>query len=230
MGLYMRSNRTCAGTGPTRSFPGVACLPADTRSSGRSDISLGFCSSGMDRDLQLRGYCDATGRRAGIIFASLPLGHAAGTGRWLSQIPGRPSWERCSSFFLLLGLRLVLRTDWLAAVVLWRFFSALKSLALFLSGDRLPTTVLVYAIAALIVFASAWCRCMRDFYCRLLANLPFSADFFSLVHGTSMFALIGVVALAAWGFYNSWAASRYGKRTSRACYPQTGSIRTRPVP
>ncbi len=124
-------------------------------------------------------------------------------GMWLSQIPGA-IMGTLQFFFLLLGLRLVLRTDWLAAVVFVAIFSALKSLGSSYPAIDLPTTVLVYAIAALIVFrfglVSLACAI---FTVDLLANLPFSADFSAWYIGTSMFALIGVVALAAWGFYNS---------------------------
>ena len=124
-------------------------------------------------------------------------------GMWLSQIPGSII-ATLEFFFLLLGLKLVLRRDWLAAVAFVAIFSALKSLGSSYPAIEVPTTLLVYVIAALIVFrfglVSLACAI---FTVDLLANLPFSADFSAWYMGTSTFALFSVVALAAWGFYTS---------------------------
>jgi len=91
-------------------------------------------------------------------------------------------------FLLLLACAQILRL-----VLRWRVTVAGLEIPLWFS-----------AIAALIVFrfglVSLACAI---FTVDLLANLPFSADFSAWYIGTSMFALIGVVALAAWGFYNS---------------------------
>jgi hypothetical protein len=124
-------------------------------------------------------------------------------GMWLSQIPGSII-ATLEFFFLLLGLKLILRRDWLAAVAFVAIFSALKSLGSSYPAIEVPTTLLVYAIAALIVFrfglVSLACAI---FTVDLLANLPFSADFSAWYMDTSTFALLSVVTLAAWGFYTS---------------------------
>jgi len=171
----------------------------------------------------------ATGRRAGIIFASLPLGMRPALGMWLSQIPA-PSWERCSSFFCCWGCDLF--SNGLArSGSLCGDFSALKSLGSSYPAIDLPTTVLVYAIAALIVFrfglVSLACAI---FTVDLLANLPFSADFSAWYIGTSMFALIGVVALAAWGFTIRWARAAMESGPLEHAIRRQAASRTRPVP
>jgi cyanate permease len=37
----------------------------------------------------------------------------------------------------------------------------------------------------------------------MLGNVPFSGDFSAWYMSTSVFALLSIVALAAWGFYHS---------------------------
>ena len=69
---------------------------------------------------------------------------------------------------------------------------------------ELPTQIIVYAIAVLIVlrfgFVSLACAI---FTVDLMANIPFSADLSNWYMTTSILALLSVVALAGWGFYHS---------------------------
>jgi tRNA A-37 threonylcarbamoyl transferase component Bud32 len=124
-------------------------------------------------------------------------------GMWLSQIPGAII-ATLEFFFLLLGLRLLLRKDWLAAIAFMSIFSSLKSLGSSYPAVEIPTTILVYSIAALVVFrfglVSLACAI---FTVDLLVNVPFSADLAAWYMSTSIFALLSVVALAGWGFYTS---------------------------
>ena len=124
-------------------------------------------------------------------------------GAWLSQIPGA-IMTTLEFFFLLLGLKLLLRKDWLAAIAFVAIFSTLKSLGASYPMVDIPTTILVYGIAALVVFrfglVSLACAI---FTVDLLANVPFSADLSAWYMSTSIFALLSVVALAVWGFYTS---------------------------
>jgi hypothetical protein len=80
----------------------------------------------------------------------------------------------------------------------------LKSLGASYPTVEIPTAILVYSIAALIVFrfglVSLACGI---FTVDLLANVPFSADLSAWYMSTSIFALLSVVALAGWGFYTS---------------------------
>lgn len=124
-------------------------------------------------------------------------------GAWLSQIPSSII-ATLEFFFLLLGLRLLLRKDWLAAIAFVAIFSTLKSLGSSYPTVEIPAIILVYSIAAVIVFrfglVSLACAI---FTVDLLANVPFSADLSAWYMSTSIFASLSVVALAGWGFYTS---------------------------
>ena len=107
-------------------------------------------------------------------------------------------------FFLLLGLKVVLRKDWLAAIVFVAVFALPRGLTSSYMAVELPTQILVYAIAVLIVlrFGLIPLAC-AIFTVNLLLGIPFTADLTAWYMTTSVLALLSVVALAAWGFYQS---------------------------
>ena len=124
-------------------------------------------------------------------------------GAWLYQVPSA-ILGTLQFFFLLMGLRVLLRKDWLATIAFVAIFTVVKTL-----GTQYPmvegaTAVVVYLILALIVyhFGLIPLAC-AIFTVDLLASVPFTGDFSSWYLGTTMFALLSVVALAAWGFYHS---------------------------
>jgi tRNA A-37 threonylcarbamoyl transferase component Bud32 len=124
-------------------------------------------------------------------------------GAWLSQVPSA-ILGTLQFFFLLMGLKAVFKRDWLAAIVFVAIFTTAKTL-----GSQYPvvdaiTSVVVYSIAAVIVFRFGLVPlACAIFTVDLLANIPFTADFSAWYVGTSVFALLSVVALAGWGFYTS---------------------------
>ncbi len=124
-------------------------------------------------------------------------------GMWLSQVTDAIIGT-LQFFFILLGLRMLFRRDWLAAIAFVTLFSALKSLGTDYPMVDIPTVILVYGIAALVVFrfglVSLACAI---FTVDLLVNVPLSADLSAWYMSTSLFAFLSVVALAAWGFYTS---------------------------
>ena len=124
-------------------------------------------------------------------------------GFWLSWVP-EAILGTLQFFFLLLGLKVLLKRDWLATIVFVAIFAVAKTL-----GSQYPTidgvtVIVLYSIAALIVyrFGLVPLAC-AIFTVDMLANVPFSADFSAWYMGTSVFALFSVVALAVWGFYHS---------------------------
>jgi hypothetical protein len=124
-------------------------------------------------------------------------------GVWLYQVPSS-ILTTLEFFFLLLLLKVLLKKDWLATIVFVAFFTAVKTF-----GAQYPlvegvTSVVVYLVAALIVdrFGLVPLACAA-FPVDLLANVPFTGDFSAWYLGTTMFALLSVVALAVWGFYYS---------------------------
>jgi len=124
-------------------------------------------------------------------------------GAWVYQIPGA-IMATLEFFFLLMGLKVLLKKDWLATLAFVAILTVLKTL-----GDPYPvvtaaTAIVVYSIAALIVyrFGLVPLAC-AIFTVDLLVSVPFTADFSAWYLGMTMFALLSVVALTVWGFYHS---------------------------
>jgi len=108
-------------------------------------------------------------------------------------------------FFLLFGLKVVLRKDWLAAVAFVALFALPRGLSADHVGIELPTEILVYAIAVLIVFRFGLIPlAVAIFTINMTANLSFSSDLSAWYAANSWLALLSVIVLAAWGFYHSF--------------------------
>ncbi len=137
-------------------------------------------------------------------------------GAWLMQIPAS-IMGTLQFFFLLLGLKvsfqfifslfglkLAKSTDWLAAITFIAIFAIPRGLTSTYPWVELPVQILVYSIAVLIVyrFGLVPLAC-AIFTVNMLANVPFTADFSAWYMPTFILALLSVVALAAWGFYQS---------------------------
>ena len=126
-----------------------------------------------------------------------------GLGMWFSQFPGA-ILGTLEFFFLFMGLKVLLKRDWLATIAFVAIFTAAKTLGSNHPAVEAGFTILVYLIAAVIIsrFGLVSLAC-AIFTVDLLANVPFTADFSSWYLGMSIFALLSVVALAVWGFYHS---------------------------
>ena len=69
---------------------------------------------------------------------------------------------------------------------------------------ELPATIIVYAIALLIVIRFGLVPlAVAIFTINLAINVPFSADLSTWYMTTSILALLSIVVLAGWGFYHS---------------------------
>jgi predicted Ser/Thr protein kinase len=131
------------------------------------------------------------------------MGGRAALGAWLSQVP-MSILGTLEFFFLLFGLRVLLRKEWIAAIVFVAIFVLSKTLQSSYPSVEIPAEILVYAIAVLVVlrFGLVPLAC-GIFTVNMLANVPFSADWSSWYMPTSVLALLSVVFLAGWGFYHS---------------------------
>lgn len=131
------------------------------------------------------------------------LGGRQALGKWLFQIP-TSIIGTLQFFFLLLGLKVLLRKDWLAAGAFMVIFTALRSLGSPYIKIEAPALMVVYAIAVLIVYRFGLVPlAVAIFTIDMLANVPFSADLSAWYMSTALLALLSVVALAGWGFYHS---------------------------
>jgi serine/threonine-protein kinase len=131
------------------------------------------------------------------------VGGREALGAWLMQIP-TSILGTLQFFFLLLGLKLVLRKDWLAAIAFVAIFALPRGFTSSYMAVDLPAWILIYAVAVLIVFRFGLIPlACAIFTVNLLANVPFTADFSAWYMTTSVLALCSVIALAGWGFYHS---------------------------
>jgi hypothetical protein len=131
------------------------------------------------------------------------MGGREALGLWLLQIPGSIIGT-LQFFFLLLGLKVVLRKDWLAAVAFVSVFAFPLAFSTSYVRVELPAMTLVYAVAVLIVyrFGLVPLAC-AIFTVDMLGNVPATADFSAWYMPTFILALLSVLALAGWGFYHS---------------------------
>jgi serine/threonine protein kinase len=143
------------------------------------------------------------GAAPGLGSTDVLLGGRIALGGWLRQWP--QSIESALFFFLLLlGLRAILRKQWLAAIVFVAIFAVPRGLTSSYMSIELPALTLVYAIAVLIVIRFGLVPLViAIFTVDMLANVPFSADFSAWYMTTSILALLSVVAIAGYGFYYS---------------------------
>ena len=133
------------------------------------------------------------------------LGGRTALGAWLTQAT-TSILGTLQFFFLLLGLKVVLRKDWLAAIAFVALFALPRGLTSSHVGVELPAEILVYSIAVLIVFRFGLIPlAVAIFTVNMAANLPFSSDLSAWYMVVSVLALLSVAALAAWGFYHSLA-------------------------
>ena len=143
------------------------------------------------------------GAAPGLYQTEYLMGGREALGAWLMQIPAS-ILGTLQFFFLLLGLKVVLRKDWLAAIAFVALFALPQGLSSSYVAVELPAWILIYAIAVLIVYRFGLIPlACAIFTINMLANVPFTADFSAWYMTTSVLALLSVVALAGWGFYQS---------------------------
>jgi serine/threonine protein kinase len=143
------------------------------------------------------------GAAPGIAQTEYLAGGREALGAWLMQIPAS-ILGTLQFFFLLLGLKVLLRKDWLAVIAFVALFALLQGLTSSYAAVELPAWILIYAIAALIVYRFGLIPlACAIFTINMLLNVPFTSDFSAWYMTTSALALLSVVALAGWGFYHS---------------------------
>ena len=135
--------------------------------------------------------------------AAYLLGGRQAFGQWLMQIPSSIAGT-LQFFFLLLGLKVLLRRDWIAAIAFVALLVGMRALQSTHLAVDVPTLLLVFAVLVLIVFRFGLVPLfVASFTVDMLGNVPFTADFSAWYMGTTLLTLLSVVALAGWGFYHS---------------------------
>ncbi|HTW59883.1 MAG TPA: serine/threonine-protein kinase [Terriglobales bacterium] len=143
--------------------------------------------------------------------AEFLMGGREALGAWLIQIPGS-ILSTLFFFMLLLGLKALLRKDWLAAIAFVAIYALPGGLTSSHPALDLPTQILAYAIAVLIVFRFGLIPlAVAIFIANMLGNVPLTADFSAWYMGASVLAVLSVVVLAGWGFYYSLGGAQVWK-------------------
>jgi hypothetical protein len=143
------------------------------------------------------------GAAPGIAQTEYLAGGREALGAWLMQLPAS-ILGTLQFFFLVLGLKMLLRKDWLAATAFVAIFALPQGLSSSYMSVELPTEILVYTIAVIIVYRFGLIPlACAIFTIDMLINVPFSSDLSAWYMPTSILALLSVVALAGWGFYHS---------------------------
>jgi predicted Ser/Thr protein kinase len=143
------------------------------------------------------------GASPGLYSTEYLMGGRLALDQWLRQI-STSIIGTLQFFFLLLGLKVILRKDWLAAVAFVGIFALPRGFSSSYAAVELPAWILIYAVAVLIVFRFGLVPlACAIFTVNMLANVPFSGDFSVWYMNTSILALLSVVAVAGWGFYHS---------------------------
>ncbi len=145
-------------------------------------------------------------RMGGVPFlgnADFLAGGRTALGAWLKQVPSS-ILGTLQFFFLLLGLKFVLRREWLAAIAFVAIFALPRGLTDSHPWIEVPTLTLVYSIAVLIVLRFGLIPlAVAIFTVDMAGNLPLSSDLSAWFTINSLLALGSVLALAVWGFYHS---------------------------
>jgi hypothetical protein len=136
------------------------------------------------------------------------LGTRHALGAVLFQVPSS-ILTALEFFFVLLGLKVLLRKEWIAASVFVAMFTGMSALGSSHLAVQVPAHIVVYAVAVLIIYRFGLVSMVcAIFTIDMLANVPFTTDFSAWYMSTSIFALLSVVALAGWGFYHSLGGER----------------------
>ena len=131
------------------------------------------------------------------------IGGRLALGAWFRQWP--QSIQTTLIFFLVFfGLKVVLRKEWIAAIIFITIFAVPPGVSGPYKMVELPAMILVYGIALLIVIRFGLVPlAIAIVTINLTVNIPFSADISAWYMPTSIFALLSILVIAGWGFYHS---------------------------
>lgn len=136
------------------------------------------------------------------------LGTRRTLGAWLMQVPSSIR-TTLVFFFVLFLLRALLRKQWLAVVVFVAIWAGIPSLQSRYPVIEVPVFMLVYGIAALAVVRFGLVTlAVGVFTADVILNLPFTLDLSAWYASSSIFVLMTILLLAAWGFYTSLAGQK----------------------
>ena len=140
------------------------------------------------------------------------IGGRHALGAWLINVPGAIQGTLLF-FFLLFVLRVLLRKEWLAAIVFVALWVALRILGSNHPGIEGLPWALLYTIAVIVVFRFGFVAlAVGLFVTDTMLNVPLTLDFSAWYASSSLLPLLSVAVLAVWGFYNALAGQKLWQR------------------
>jgi hypothetical protein len=117
-------------------------------------------------------------------------------------------------FFTFFVFRVIFRNPWLAACAFVAFWSGLKLLNSHHLAIDVTAQVFIYGLAAIIVVRYGFLSlAVGILVADLLLNIPITTHVSSWYFGATLFVLVTVVALAAYGFYVALAGQKLWKES-----------------
>jgi len=140
------------------------------------------------------------------------LGARHAVGAWLRFIPTSGVQGTFVFFFLIFLLRLVLRSQWLAAAAFVLLFSVMQSLQADLFWVGFPAFVIVYSLAAIALVRFGLISLAAALFATdVTLNTPMTANFSNWFVGSTIFVYASVAALGLWAFHSALAGQKLWK-------------------
>jgi predicted Ser/Thr protein kinase len=156
-------------------------------------------------------FAGASGGPQWLAATDFLLGVRATLGGILMHVPGAVRGT-LMMFFLLFGLRVLLRSAWLGGAAFTAIFTCLAYFA-----SRHPVidsaeAIILYALAAVVVVRLGLLALATGIFLDgLLMQLPVTADISAWYFSNTALVLLAVAALAAWAFYISMPAAQQSR-------------------
>jgi serine/threonine-protein kinase len=159
--------------------------------------------------LQVRGLLAMrAGSSPNLYSTDYLMGGRQALGAWLVNIPTAIQ-ATVLFFFLLFVLRVLLRKEWLAAIVFVGLWVTLKTLGSDYPWIEGPAWTLLYAVAVIVVFRFGFVALAAGIFATdMLLNVPLTLDFSAWYLSSVLLPLLSLAALAVWGFYHSLAGQK----------------------
>jgi serine/threonine-protein kinase len=131
------------------------------------------------------------------------MGGRFALGAWLMHVP-LAIQVTLVMFFLLLFFRVLVRNQWIAAILFVALWTSLKTVSSDHPTIEAAVQIVIYMLLVLVVFrfglvALATGMVVAD----VMLNVTLTVDFSAWYASTGAFVLLSMAAIAIWGFYNS---------------------------
>ena len=131
------------------------------------------------------------------------MGGRFALGAWLMHVP-LAIQVTLVTFFVLLFFRVLVRNQWLAAILFVALWTSLKTVGSDYPMMEAPVQIVIYALVVLVIFrfglvALATGTVVAD----VMLNVTLTVDFSAWYASMGAFVLLSMAAIAIWGFYSS---------------------------